>query len=310
MTFSNEHLLIIACTLVLVTAVLVLAAAAYVLLAVQQITKTRSRQALEAQLAANPQLQEVYEMKRQAEPKSLWQLIDRKLTDAVPLAQEERILLHHNYDGIKELDNHLPPWWKWMFYVTVVYAVFYIGYYHFTAGAELQEQEYITEVETAEKALAEYKSKAAESIDETNVTLAAEKTELDLGKQIYADNCRACHGGAGEGGVGPNLTDEYWLHGGDIKAVFKTVKFGVPEKGMVSWKAKFKPAEIRAVSSYILSIQGTNPANAKEPQGERVAAARPEGQPANATEAKPTGEPTASADKPATAPAAVMATGL
>lgn len=192
----------------------------------------------------------------------------KKLTDTVPIEQEETILTDHVYDDIRELDNNLPPWWKYMFYATIVFAFVYIYYYHFNENGQLQIEEYTQELAVAEKEKEAYMKLAANSIDETNVKLADLKG-IEKGKGLYQQNCAACHGASGEGGVGPNLTDPYWVHGGGVKNVFKTIKYGVPQKGMISWKAQLSPSAIQEVASYIISIQGSNPANAKEPQGDK-----------------------------------------
>jgi cytochrome c oxidase cbb3-type subunit 3 len=192
----------------------------------------------------------------------------KKLTDTVPVDQEEVILTDHIYDGIRELDNNLPPWWKYMFYATIVFAGAYMYYYHFSPDGQLQIEEYHQEVAIAEKEIAAYMKLAANSIDETNVKLSEAKG-IENGKSIFLQNCAACHGRAGEGGVGPNLTDEYWLHEGGLKDVFRTIKYGVPQKGMISWKTQLSPSGIQDVASYIMSIQGTNPPNGKAPQGEQ-----------------------------------------
>ncbi|UTA67139.1 cbb3-type cytochrome c oxidase N-terminal domain-containing protein [Emticicia sp. 21SJ11W-3] len=198
-----------------------------------------------------------------------WQ---REAGTAIPLEKEESIMLGHNYDGIQELDNHLPPWWVKLFYITIVFAVVYLGLYHIWNITPLQEEEYQIAMDEAKKEVELYQSKMANTIDEKSVKLMKDDKTLSQGKQIFTSKCAACHGQAGEGGVGPNLTDEYWLHGGTINDVFKTVKYGVPEKGMIAWQATMKPAEIQEVSNYILSIQGTNPPNAKAPQGEKASA--------------------------------------
>jgi cytochrome c oxidase cbb3-type subunit 3 len=114
----------------------------------------------------------------------------------------------------------------------------------------------------------EYRKKAANLIDENNATLLTDGESLASGKSIFMDNCSACHGRAGEGGVGPNLTDAYWLHKGGIKDVFKTIKYGWPEKGMKSWQQDLGAKQIHEVASYIKSLYGTNPPNAKEKQGD------------------------------------------
>ncbi|GAB3519896.1 cytochrome c family protein [Emticicia fontis] len=211
--------------------------------------------------------------------KKWWQ---RESGTSIPLEKEEAILLHHNYDGIQELDNHLPPWWVKMFYATIVFSIVYLGIYHIWNVTPLQIEEYQISMDEAKKEVELYQSKMANTIDEKTVKLLVTDTKtVSSGKDIFTAKCVACHGQAGEGGVGPNLTDEYWLHGGSINDIFKTVKYGVPEKGMISWQATLKPNEIQSVSNYILSIQGSNPANAKAPQGEKATAS------ADSTSAKP-----------------------
>ncbi|MFN4233528.1 MAG: cbb3-type cytochrome c oxidase N-terminal domain-containing protein [Bacteroidia bacterium] len=190
-----------------------------------------------------------------------------KFNASVAVENEKDILLDHNYDGIKELDNSLPPWWKYGFYFTIVWSIIYLIYYHLGSGPS-SEKEYNDEVALAQLQIEEYMKKSANAVDENSVTLASDASSLDAGKSIYMDNCAACHGRLGEGGVGPNLTDDYWLHGGSIKDVFKTIKYGVPAKGMKSWQAELSPSQIRQVASFIKSLHGTNPPNAKEKQGE------------------------------------------
>ncbi|MBD0256771.1 MAG: c-type cytochrome, partial [Cytophagales bacterium] len=131
--------------------------------------------------------------------------------------------------------------------------------------------EYVAEVALAERQIAEYKKTVAAGLDENTAKLVTDPKALETGKTLFAQNCQACHGAAGEGGVGPNLTDAYWMHGGTVGEVFKTIKYGVPEKGMIAWQQKLKPEEIQDVTGYILSLQGSNPSGAKEPQGEKVA---------------------------------------
>lgn len=199
---------------------------------------------------------------------SWWQKLDRKLTNAIPLEKEATIELDHNYDGIKELDNHLPPWWKWLFYGTIAWSVVYLVVYHITDSVPLQQQEYENEVAMAEEQLR--KIRAAEpvaAIDEAALSYTADADLIGKGAVVFKNNCASCHKDKGEGSIGPNLTDEYWLHGGSIQNIFTTVKNGVPEKGMIAWNAILKPEEIRDVSFFIMSLKGTNPPNAKAPQG-------------------------------------------
>jgi len=193
------------------------------------------------------------------------------LTGAVPLEKEEIILLSHNYDGIRELDNHLPPWLKYLFYATIVFAVFYLLDYHVWFSSPNQETEYLNEIAFAEKQIEEYQAKNANRIDENSVKLLISDAKvLAKGKVIFTGKCVACHGAAGEGGVGPNLTDEFWIHGGSIGAIFKTIKNGVPEKGMIAWKATLKANEMQDLSNYVASLSSTIPSNGKAPQGDKV----------------------------------------
>ena len=205
------------------------------------------------------------------EEPGLWSIFMGKMTDDVPVEEEESILLDHNYDGIQELDNHLPPWWKYLFYITVVFGVIYLLNYHVFQVAPLSNEEY--EMEMAEAAAqAEARQAAlaetAEVIDESNIQFSDDPTHLTNGKQVFVRQCASCHREDGGGGIGPNLTDEYWLHGGSMNDIYYTIKVGVPEKGMISWEPLLSPVQMRDVSSYIITLVGTNPENPKAPQGE------------------------------------------
>lgn len=191
-----------------------------------------------------------------------------KLNDSVIIEKEEDIMLDHNYDGIRELDNNLPPWWKYGFYLTIVFSVIYLAHFHMINTGKLQNAEYEDQLQEAKIQQEEYKKKAANLIDENNATLLTDEVSLGSGKAIFLDNCAACHGRAGEGGVGPNLTDDYWLHGGGIKDIFKTIKYGWPEKGMKSWQQDLGAKQIHEIASFIKSLRGTTPPNSKEKQGE------------------------------------------
>jgi len=185
-----------------------------------------------------------------------------------PIEKEGEIAMEHQYDGIVELDNPTPPWFMYLFYITIIFGGIYLFYYHIVPDNSLsQDEEYTIEVKVAEKAKEEYMKKFANSVNEDNVKALTAKTDLDEGASIYATNCVACHGDKGQGGVGPNLTDKFWLHGGNIKSLFHTITNGVPEKGMIAWNKTLNPVQIQKVSSFILSLQGTNPPGAKEPQG-------------------------------------------
>lgn len=221
------------------------------------------------------------------------------ISDAVPVEEEEDILMHHEFDGIRELDNNLPPWWKWMFYGTIAFAFVYITHHHLVelpfakpllGAAVTPQEEYALEMEQAERDMIAFLANQPEQVDETNVVALTDQMELDAGKRIFSTNCASCHGSLGEGGTGPNLTDNYWLHGGDIKAVFKTIKYGVQEKGMQAWKAKLRAVEIQQVTSYIQTMVGTNPPGGKEPQGEEYIPEVAAEETTDATEEKQTTE--------------------
>lgn len=199
-----------------------------------------------------------------------WKKYFAKSTFSSSIEQEETIMLDHSYDGIKELDNHLPPWWLGMFYGGIVFAIVYLLAYHVWDWVPLQDEEYLISMVEAEEEVAAYKATLASNIDESNAVLITDESQLAAAKEIYTAKCVACHGAMGEGGVGPNLTDAYWLHGGDVSSIFSTLKYGVPEKGMIAWESQIKPDEMQNLTSYILTLQGTNPPNAKEPQGDLV----------------------------------------
>ncbi|TDQ23923.1 cbb3-type cytochrome c oxidase N-terminal domain-containing protein [Tenacibaculum caenipelagi] len=192
-----------------------------------------------------------------------------KWTAAKAVEEEDEIILDHNYDGIKELDNNLPPWWLYMFYATIIFAAVYLVRYH-VLGADNQDMEYAQAVEKAKRELAVFKSTSKEAvIDAETVTVLTSEADLSRGKAVYNLNCAACHIADGGGGIGPNLTDEYWILGGGIKNVFNTISNGGRDgKGMVAWNKTLKPKDIQKVASYIMSLQGTTPAKPKAPQGE------------------------------------------
>ena len=207
-----------------------------------------------------------------AKPKgdSFWtQMRKQYWEDAVPIDQEEDIVKEHSFDGIRELDNKLPPWWVNMFILTIIWAVGYMIYFHWGGPGLSQEERYEREMEQAEKDIAIALAGAANNVDESNVTALTESGPLGEGELIFQTNCTPCHGQSGGGNtIGPNLTDEYWIHGGGIKNVFRTVKNGVPEKGMIPWSTQLSPSDIQKVASYVLKLGGTNPADGKAPEGE------------------------------------------
>jgi len=192
----------------------------------------------------------------------------KKLEGTKPIEQEGEIVLDHNYDGIRELDNKLPPWWLYGFYLTIIFAGIYLARYHIF-NAPPQAAEFEQEMEEARIALEEYKKTAKDLVDVNTVELLVDAADLAAGKTIFNNSCVACHKADGGGGIGPNLTDEYWILGGGIKNVFNTIsEGGRAGKGMVAWKTELKPSEMAQVASYVLSMQGTTPADPKAPEGE------------------------------------------
>jgi cytochrome c oxidase cbb3-type subunit 3 len=191
-----------------------------------------------------------------------------KLAGGVPIAEEKDILLDHDYDGIKELDNKLPPWWKYGFYFTIIFAIVYLFIYQISGIGKLSHEEYQAELQQAEQQKEARMKANLDNVNESNVVALADADALAKGKETFIKFCSPCHRPDAGGQVGPNLTDEYWLHGGGIKNVFRTITYGVPAKGMISWKAQLSAKQIQQVGSYVLSLKGSNPPSPKEPQGD------------------------------------------
>lgn len=185
-----------------------------------------------------------------------------------PIEEEGQLLLDHDYDGIKELDNDLPPWWTKLFYACILFGFVYMAKYHLF-GDPNQKQEFEIEMAEAKIAVEEYKKTAKDLIDFETVTLLTEAEDMASGKKVFETNCIACHRPDGGGSIGPNLTDENWILGGGIKNVFHTITEGGRDgKGMVAWKGTLKPSEIQQVASYVLSLKGTDPKDAKPAEGD------------------------------------------
>ncbi|MEM9077076.1 MAG: cbb3-type cytochrome c oxidase N-terminal domain-containing protein [Bacteroidota bacterium] len=192
----------------------------------------------------------------------------QRLTRSRAIEREQEIIMDHNYDGIRELDNVLPPWWVYMFYATIIFGVIYLIRFHI-AGDYDQALEYEQEVAAAKIAIEEYRKTAKNLVDVNTVEFLADASDLSAGEKVFTTNCVVCHMADGGGGIGPNLTDEYWILGGGIKNVFNTISEGGRDgKGMVAWKQSLKPVEMAQVASYILTLGGTTPANPKAPEGD------------------------------------------
>lgn len=206
----------------------------------------------------------------QVKPESKLSLGTKKIKDYIlglkPLEKERDIMLDHDYDEIHELDNNIPPWFSYLFWGTVVFSVFYMLNYHILSSGDIQASEYIEEVKFAELQRTEL-IKSGALLDENTLTALTDASGLSAGKEIFMKNCAVCHTEKGGGLVGPNLTDDYWIHGGGIKNVYATIKNGVPAKGMISWKSQLNPRQMQEVGSYVLSLRGTNPPNPKAPEG-------------------------------------------
>ncbi len=190
-----------------------------------------------------------------------------RVNKTVAIEKEHELDLQHDYDGIRELDNRTPPWWKYAFIASIVFGAVYLWRYHIAEWAPLQDEEYQLSVKEAERERVAYLAASASSINEDNVK-SMDSEAIKIGENIFSKSCSICHGKFGEGLVGPNLTDEYWINGGSLQSIFKVIKYGVPEKGMKSWNNDLSPLQIAQVSNFIKSIRGTNPPNPKDKQGE------------------------------------------
>jgi len=192
----------------------------------------------------------------------------QKMLDQKPLEKESEIILDHNYDGIQELDNNLPPWWTYLFYACIIFAIVYLLRYE-VFGGDSQITEYNKEMNEAKVTIEAFKKANPNLIDADNVTQLTDDVDIQEGKNIFQANCMMCHAPDGGGGIGPNLTDDHWILGGGIKNVFHTISEGGREgKGMVAWKATLSAKERQQVASYVLSLQGTTPASPKAPEGD------------------------------------------
>ncbi|PJR04895.1 cbb3-type cytochrome c oxidase N-terminal domain-containing protein [Avrilella dinanensis] len=193
----------------------------------------------------------------------------KKLTKTKPIDEEHELVMNHEYDGIKELDNDLPPWWTYLFYATIIFSVVYLAKYELFGG-DTQIDEYNKKMELARIQIEEYKKTAPDLLTADQVTVLTEPADIAAGQALFETNCVACHKADGGGSIGPNLTDEYWILGGSIKDIFNTIMEGGRDgKGMIAWKQQIKPSDIQKISSYIITLQGTNPPDAKAPEGDK-----------------------------------------
>lgn len=196
-----------------------------------------------------------------------WNKYAAKLHKIVPIEEEHKIDLGHDYDGIRELDNPTPPWWRYAFYLSMIFAVVYLYRYHIAHSAPLQIEELEIAIAKGEADKRAYLANSPNAFDENTITIM-EASDIAEGAGIFAKNCVACHASKGEGNnIGPNLTDAYWIHGGGIKNVFSSIKYGWVEKGMKAWQDDLSSLQIAQVANFVWSLQESNPQNAKAPEG-------------------------------------------
>lgn len=241
---------------------------------VLRVIKIYVQQSLHPTYFASAEEKEKYRLEQERieadkpEKKTLW----TRLLGLRPLSEEKDLVMEHEFDGIAELDNPTPAWFMVLFYGTILFAVGYMVNYHVIGWGKSQEQEYAAELQQAEDdriaMLQKPGAGGANKINENTVEASTDKAVLQAGAALFKTVCTPCHGEHAEGAVGPNLTDAYWLHGGAAKDIFKTIKYGVPEKGMIAWEKQMNGKQIADITSYILSLKGSNPAGAKAPQGQ------------------------------------------
>jgi cytochrome c oxidase cbb3-type subunit III len=193
----------------------------------------------------------------------------QRLTRSKEIEEEADVMLDHDYDGIKELDNVLPPWWVALFYITIIFGVVYMIRFHVINEYD-QASEFEREMELAQAEIDKYKLSSPDVFDINTMELLTDAESLNIGKTLFNNQCAACHREDMGGAIGPNLVDEYWVLGGSLKDIYNTIAEGGREgKGMIPWKTTLKPAQMQKLASYIISMQGTNPPDAKAPEGEK-----------------------------------------
>lgn len=214
-------------------------------------------------------LHEFNYVRKMPKKRSAWQTLWEEANSLQPIEREAEVMTNHEYDGIRELDNQLPPWWVYGFYLTIAFSGIYLLNYHVLNVSPLSIQEYKNELAAAEEMKAAMqKTTKVVQIDENAVEALTDPGVLTKGEAKFKSLCSPCHGQLGEGLAGPNLTDDYWVHGGGIVNIYKIIKNGVVEKGMAAWGKQISPQDMQAIASYILTLHGTNPPNGKKPEGE------------------------------------------
>lgn len=182
------------------------------------------------------------------------------------MSNEKDELREHSFDGIQEYDNDLPKWWLWLFAITIVVSIIYPFIYDFGPG-EFASESIAKELDDTK---AQQQTTTTEVSESSLLKLASDASAISSGKEIFVTRCVACHGAQGQGLIGPNLTDDYWIHGAKITEIHSVVENGVLEKGMLAWKQQLAPEQLNAVVAYIWTLHGTNPTNPKAPEGNKV----------------------------------------
>ncbi len=230
-----------------------------------RLSESMSSSIVKQYLTEQGKASEITSEKAKAAKKQSWL---QRLTAAVPVETQDEIAFDHAFDGIRELDNKLPPWWVGMFYLTIIIGVAFFTYDVVLDVNGSSGDRYEQEMAMAEDAKKARLAALGSQIDESNVKQLTDADALAAGQAEFVAKCAACHLADGGGSVGPNLTDKYWLHGGSVQDVFKTIKYGVTAKGMIAWESQLTPTQMQNIASFILSLQGTTPATPKDPQGE------------------------------------------
>ncbi len=262
-SFFEQYKIEIVLGLTVLISIVAVAAMYILLIALRMVLKLKR-----AEMGIEEEEKELIPAIEGEEGVGFWRKFWNRFNDSVPVAKEHEVATDHEYDGIRELDNRLPPWWLYGFYFTIAFGVIYLINYEVLGTGQHQDEEFQAEMMQAEEDVKIYMASLSNLIDETNVTLATESADINAGKAIYDANCAVCHAADGGGGVGPNFTDQYWLHGGDMPSIFKTIKYGVPSKGMIAWEAQLSPKKMMQVASYIYMLEGNTSANPKDPQGD------------------------------------------
>ncbi len=182
----------------------------------------------------------------------------------------DNLLRGHRYDGIREYDNPMPGWWVWLFWITIGFAVVYTLGVHVFDFIDTYQEDLAEQIESMDAQKASYAA-ANPSFVADEATLAAvvdDAAAAEQGASYYASYCAACHGDQGQGLIGPNLTDAYWIHGGSNTDLFEILRVGVADKGMPAWESALSGEQRAQLVAFIRSLEGTNPPDAKQPEGE------------------------------------------